>query len=482
MKNVFALACAGTAAFALAACDPEINVREKWGRSIANFGLRGVYPMLEDLAPGDIYIYVPNACGDYITRLSEMRRVGSLPGWETQQAMEQYYGSRPHFPRTKPPASQDSASPKTTERYPAGRFTLTGEGAVKANVEASPAGAMVTKSEATTGGANSAPAPQDSPEATAADPIFSSSPRGFTRLRMAALPTIALYNSVGGTAGGAWNWISGAIGGQDARKVRVSATRVEMAEIPSIAFLDIVSNFMSSPAWAQFVERANGVADQLRYEIASDPKCPRVSTEQTRLMFVSTVYYTRTLVYEYADDGAFAATLAATASAAQGAATPATPFNPPSLASTSPSNPAQTSAQALLVGLAQMSGGPGAGFNFALGYSGNIELSQTWARPMAIATQHSFFYYLPLRASERAKDESKSKSGSQAGGTEGEAAPHPDHARPAGPALPRSAAIDSKPATPATPAPPTALSPQAPPAVPAPHPGPNRPSDFNVAR
>jgi hypothetical protein len=405
--------------------------------------------------------------------------VGSLPGSQTRQAMELYYGSRPHFPRTKSPASRESDSPRTTERYPAGRFTVTGEGSVKANVEAGPAGATVTKSETASGSANTAPAPQDSPEATAEDPIFSSSPRGFTRLRMAALPTIALYNSVGATAGGAWNWISGAIGGQDARKVRVSATRVEMAEIPSIAFLDIVSDFMSGPAWAQFVERANGVADQLRYEVASDPKCPRLSTEQTRIMFVSTVYYTRTLVYEYADDGAFAAKLAATAPAAQGAAAPATPFNPPALASTSPSNPAQTSAQALLAGLAQMSGGPGAGFNFALGYSGNIELSQTWARPMAIATQHSFFYYLPLRASERAKEESKSKAGSQPGGTEGQAAPHPDTAKPA---VPRSAAIDTKPATPATPAQPAALYPHPPPALPAPHPGPNRPSDFNIAR
>ncbi len=436
MKTFIALGAACSAVVTQAACDPEINVREKWGRSIDNFGLRGVYPVLEDLAPGDIFVYVPNACGVYIPKLSEMRRVAALPSTDTQRAMEQYYSSRPRFPRTKPPAGRDNESPGTTNRIPPGRFSLSGEGGVRANVEVSAAGTTVAKSETTAGTGSSAAAPLDSPEASATDPIFSTSPRGFTRLRMAALPNIALYNSVGATAGGAWNWISAAIGGQDARKVRVSATRVEMAEVPSIEFLKIITKFMTGTDWSEFVDHANGVAEQLRMELASDPKCPRLSAEQPRLMFVNIVYYTRTLVYEYADDGAFAARLAATAPAMEGAATPATPFNPPALASTSPSNPAQTSAQALLVGLAQMSGGPGAGFNFALGYSGNLELSQTWSRPMAFATQHPFFYMLPpARNAATTSGEPAGQGGDLSGKASSPAkpaipAPHPDSKRP----------------------------------------------------
>jgi hypothetical protein len=47
---------------ALASCSDDpgpINIREKWGKSIDNFGLQAVYPMREDFYVGDILLSVP---------------------------------------------------------------------------------------------------------------------------------------------------------------------------------------------------------------------------------------------------------------------------------------------------------------------------------------------------------------------------------------------------------------------------------------
>ena len=397
MARITTLGMLGVALVGVAGCDPEINVREKWGKSIANYGLRGVYPMRENLYPGDIYLYVPNGCGEnYVTSISEMMLLGALPPAEIKHAFEQFYGSRPSFPRNPLAAAKGSSSSSTTTAtLPQGRFSLTGQGPFTANVEAGAATTTVKEKTSTETSSDKVSAsPQDSPEADSKNPIFNPGRERFTRLPMAALPNISLYNSIGGTAGGAWNWISGAIGGEDARKVRISATQVEMAELPANAFQQLVMNFMRGPYWSAFESNARSAAGQLRQELASDPKCGgRVGTD-AQLMFVNNVYYTRSLTFEFGNDSAFAARLAASLQAAEGAAAPATPFNPPGLPAANPSNPAEVSSRALLANLATMSGGPGGGLTLAVGYSGNLAMTQTFARPMAFATQHAFWYGL----------------------------------------------------------------------------------------
>ena len=270
MARITTLGMLGVALVGVAGCDPEINVREKWGKSIANYGLRGVYPMRENLYPGDIYLYVPNGCGEnYVTSISEMMLLGALPPAEIKHAFEQFYGSRPSFPRNPLAAAKGSSSSSTTTAtLPQGKFSLTAQGPFTANVEAGAATTTVKEKTSTETSSDKVSAsPQDSPEADSKNPIFNPGRERFTRLPMAALPNISLYNSIGGTAGGAWNWISGAIGGEDARKVRISATQVEMAELPANAFQQLVMNFMRGPYWSAFESNARSAAGQLRQEM-----------------------------------------------------------------------------------------------------------------------------------------------------------------------------------------------------------------------
>jgi hypothetical protein len=403
MTKITAIGVLGIAVIGVAGCDPEINVREKWGKSIANYGLRGIYPMRENLYPGDIYLYVPNGCGEnYVTSVSEMMLLGALPPADIKRAFEQFYGSRPSFPRLPLPVDKGSSSSRTaTTTLPSGRVSVSGQGPFTASVEAGAASATIKEKASTeTSSDKSAASPQDSPEADSKNPIFNPGRERFTRLPLAALPNISLYNSIGGTVGGAWNWVSGAIGGEDARKVRISATQVEMAELPANIFQQLIVDFMRGSNWSVFESNAKNVAEQLRGELSSDPKCRgRASTGEARLMFVNNVYYTRSLTFEFGNDSAFAARLAASLPASGGAAAPAASFNPPSLPAANPSNPAEVSSRALLANLATMSGGPGGGLTLAVGYSGNLAITQAFARPMAFATQHAFWFGLSGAAS-----------------------------------------------------------------------------------
>jgi hypothetical protein len=167
----------------------------------------------------------------------------------------------------------------------------------------------------------------------------------------------------------------------------VDAEQIEVAAIEADDFLDIVDRYKSSPAYQRLLLRLPRHKYTLEMDLLAAPGCrSKGVSDNVRLIFVNTVYYTRNLTFSYGEDSSFAGKVSVTAQGGGGA--PAATFQPSTLPAGSGTNPAQTSAQSLLASLATMSGGPGAGGSLAIASSGNLALNKTFARPMVFALQH----------------------------------------------------------------------------------------------
>lgn len=372
----------------LAGCSSDINVREQWGAGLSKWGLRPLYPLRENVRLGDVYLYIENPCQNVeVSAVPQTMLLGAISEQAIQNAYDEFYGLRPALPRNARPGSSIASEKKTTTADNKVSVQMSGSATVTATSGATGS----STATASSGGAQDKV--QDSPEADEKNPMFSSRRRTFNRLPMAALPDVKIYDYVGGTAGGAYGAISAAIAGEKSEKVTVSAQQVEMIELPAPAFLGLVDYYKSTPAWQHIKSNYGRLVRSLYDELAGARGC-RVKPDSPKslVMFVNSVYYTRSLSFEFGQDSAFAAKMAATLPTTAASALPANQFNPPSLPQGSGSgNPAQASAQALLSNLSTMSGGPGGGFTLAIGSSGNIALTQAFARPMAFATQHSIF-------------------------------------------------------------------------------------------
>ncbi|MCC8431238.1 hypothetical protein LJ725_19870 [Reyranella aquatilis] len=344
--------------------------------------------MRENVYLGDVYLFMENPCrGSNIARMPQSILLGALPERDIQLAFEQFYGSRPHYPRSAATSGSSTPSPaKTASGESKVSVSISGPGSVTATSGATP-------SSSTSSSSASGDKGRDSPSSDEKNPIFTPGTPRFTRLPMASLPDIKLYDYVGGTAGGLFGPLSLAFAGDKSRVVKVSAQQVEMTELPAGVFLAMVDRYKASDTYQEILRNLPRLAYNLELELRSEPNCrPRDERPQAFITFVNSVYYTRNLSFEFGEDSSFAAKLAATLPATL-ASTPATsPFSPPNLpASAASTNPAQVSSQGLLSSLGTMSGGPGGGFSFGIGTSGNLALNQTFARPMAFATHHSIF-------------------------------------------------------------------------------------------
>jgi hypothetical protein len=383
-RHLSVTACA--AAVGLSACGDSMNVRENWGVSLAHWGLRPLYPMRENVYLGDVYLFIENPCkGSKIARMPQSVMLGAIPEKDIKNAFEQFYGSRPNYPRNAASGGASSNSASKTTGTDKVSVQITGAGSVTATSGAPP-------SASSGSAASPADKARDSPSADEKNPIFTPGAARFTRLPMASLPDVKLYDYVGGTAGGLYGPLAFAFAGEKSRMVKVSAQQVEMTELPASVFLRLVDVYKYSEAYQQILRDLPRLTYNLELELRSEPDCrPKDERPQAYIAFINSVYYTRNLSFEFGEDSSFAAKLAATLPATLAPATPTTPFNPPNLPAGTPGNPAQTSSQALLTSLGTMSGGPGGGFSFGIGTSGNLALNQTFARPMAFATHHTIF-------------------------------------------------------------------------------------------
>ncbi|MDB5578867.1 MAG: hypothetical protein JWR80_4043 [Bradyrhizobium sp.] len=390
-REAIAIACA--AVMALSACggSESTNIRESWGAGLAHWGLRPMYPMRENVYLGDVYLFLDNPCrGSTVSRMPQSMLLGAMPQQAIKATFEQFYGDRPNYPRNATPGSATLTVSKPTANDNKIAVQISGTGAVTAT-----SGATAAASTASNSATNEKA--RDSPEADDKHPIFAPGSLRFTRLPMAALPDVKLYDYVGGTAGGLYGPLAFAFGGEKSRMVKVSAQQIETTELPASVFLQLVDQYKASNAYAQIMRDFPRLRYNLEMELRSAPGCvPAEGRPKAYISFINSVYYTRNLSFEFGEDSSFAAKLAASLPTTLASAAPSTPFNPPGLPANSTStNPAQVSSQGLLTSLGSMSGGPGGGFSFAIGSSGNLALNQTFARPMAFATQHSIFEFVP---------------------------------------------------------------------------------------
>ena len=379
-------ACATGAA--LAGCSSDVNVREQWGTSLSKWGVRPLYPMRENVFLGDVYLYVENPCRNTeVSPVPQTMLVGAFPKQSIQRAAEEFYGGRPALPRNPRPATSTSSDKKESKADNKVAFQMSGSATVTAT---SGTTGTSTAASSSSGAQDKA---QDSPEADPKNPIFGSENQPFTRLRMAAFPDVKLYDYVGGSGGGAYGAIAAAVAGEKSERVTISAQQVEVVELPGTTFLKLVDEYKHTAAWNEIKRNFDRLVYNLYMQLAGASGCQlKPGKPKALIMFVNSVYYTRNLSFEFGENSAFAAKAAATLPTTVVPALPAGQFNPPSLPqASSTGNPAQASSQALLASLTTMSGGPGGGFTLAVGSSGNLALNQTFARPMAFATQNSIF-------------------------------------------------------------------------------------------
>ena len=139
--SLLALTAAGCATSA-----PNVNVEADWRNSIGNLGLFALYPLAENVQPGDVYLYAPRKprasdalagpSGDGstlprfdLTRVSSLSRTHLLPHLKAQQDARLVFAPAPETPKPPEPEKtekkeekkDDKPAPRATPRTPAPR-------------------------------------------------------------------------------------------------------------------------------------------------------------------------------------------------------------------------------------------------------------------------------------------------------------------------------------------------------------------------
>jgi hypothetical protein len=415
-KSRTRLAGASLLALATASCAtsaPNVNVEADWRDSIGNLGLFALYPLAEDVQPGDVYLYAPrqrratNAAAAPsndrselarfdLTRVSSLSRTHLLPHLKAQQDARLVFAPAPEAPKPaeaektekKDEKKDDKPAPRATPRTPAPRT----------------------------------PAPR-TPDVGHADDDAAA-----PRMRRVAMPgfTAARLTQAqiggGGTSGNLD--FSAAFGGGS--KIAVSVTlgdveelsidagrarRMEWLHGPIALFRDMRPEML-----LDYIQDADGdlLAPFCRAEWANLPG------EKIAFIVANQVLYAHNIQYNFHDESGFAATMTAAikaAAAAAGAAAdaakdakqdpkpdaaapaPATPpaaaATPPAPAKRDPPSASANTAEALarvasqltdqvkaLEGLAPKT--PGVTAKFGIGRLGTSTLEFAYRRPMAV--------------------------------------------------------------------------------------------------
>ena len=223
----------------LASCAsiPQISVKERWNDSIRSYALIPIYPMVEQFYVGDLRLFTGNA-GPYDLSSRYLGHVDSIGN-----ALFKKEGRLPIFPKTS--VAPSDANKTTAWPQPAEPILLRGS---------------VTE----------------------------------PRLRMAALPSIALARLTGGELGGRgisglWNWVVGGNARSEAT-LNISVSGVETLEIDDVTAYTLSNEYLKqqkeSPA---FREGLCAAATTL-----GDP-----NGTKSKIAVVTRVFYARGIKYVY---------------------------------------------------------------------------------------------------------------------------------------------------------------------------------------
>jgi hypothetical protein len=361
----------------LASCSDDpgpINIREKWGKSIHNFGLQAVYPMREDFYVGDILLSVPAPdCGiNKITLEPDAALVGSITPGLIREKFNWFYGHRVVLPKSEPAPASSAATAQ------------------------SPSVAIV-------------------PQATTAY-IFArdGEDRSFDRLRLAALPAFSVgtfsKGDLGLTSASAGLGQTFGLSGKSSAAVSVSLTGVEEVQIPAPELLNAVYEFLASEEAERVLDPDNMIEIATHLALRNPPLAKGCTERKPLLVFINRVFYARAIDFDFGYDQTIAATLGVALQAASvvqqrpelpgagtGSAPPAGPTGADQSAKAGPSvqslEQSVDAASAVLRALAGVQpSGVGAGFGF--GQYGGLVLRQSFERPLAFGVALTYSYDL----------------------------------------------------------------------------------------
>lgn len=356
----------------LGACAQEglPNVRAEWGTTLDSLGVRPVYPMRENLFPGDILLVVPSRCAAQgLSPFSETAFLGSIPPSLLRERVASFYGARPEFAPTS--NSQRNSLPT-------------------ANAPSAP-------SSGTSGppvlGLAAQPTLQNVDTVFAAD----SAPRLLQRGRIAAFPAVILASfsraQLGVTAatGSGFSRLLG-LGSETEERIAIAVSQVEELQLPAPVMVDLISAYLGSAEGRgtlnpDHIEIIRGV---LLQQVRHRDTCHNPIEPRTNIVFISRVFYARAIEFELGDRAIGALETAATLQREQHQRRTQT-HQVPANTGSSPST-LESDVNNLAVTLTALAGtgSPGISGNIALGRTGSIVLRQAFDRPLAFGADQTF--------------------------------------------------------------------------------------------
>ena len=376
---------------ALASCSDDpgpINIREKWGKSIDNFGLQAVYPMREDFYVGDILLSVPAPdCGiNKITLQPDAALVGSITPGLIRQKFNWFYGHRVVLPKSEPAPTSSSATAQA------------------------PSVAIV-------------------PQATTAN-IFAADgeDRSFDRLRLAALPAFSVgtfsKGDLGLTSASAGLGQTFGLSGKSSAAVSISLTGVEEVQLPAPEMLNAIYEFLASEEAERVLDPDNMLEISQHLAFRNSPVGKGCKESKPLLVFIDRVFYARAIDFDFGYDQTIAATLGVALQAASvvqqrpelpGAGTGSAPAPGSQTGGDQTGKPGPSvqgleksidAASAVLRALAGVQP-PGVGAGFGFGQYGGLVLRQSFERPLAFGVALTYSYDLAdvLELVKRYKEE-----------------------------------------------------------------------------
>jgi hypothetical protein len=372
--SLLALVTAGCAA-----TPPNVDVEADWRDSIRNLGLFALYPLAEDIQPGDVFLHAPGRKdGRFdLTRITSLSRTQLLPHLKRQQDGRLVFAPAPAEP--KPAAAVDKKDDKAA---PPPR------------------------------------APARPPAPRAADIGHAEDPAAALRLRRVAIPAFTAARLTqaqiggGGTSGNVD--FSAAFGAGS--KVAVSVTLADLEELSVDAGRAMRMEWLYGPIALYRDMRPEMLLDYIQYADGNllAPFCrgdwAALSGDKIAFVVANQVLYAHNIQYNFHDEASAAGALTAAIKAVattvgvdakdgdkegatppkpEGNATPPAPpaapvaGNPGANAAALVAVAAQLSAQVkALEGLAP--GTPGVTAKFGVGRLGTATLDFKYSRPMAV--------------------------------------------------------------------------------------------------
>ena len=393
---------------------PPTRVEADWSDAIARLDYTSIYPITEDLQPGDVLLSIPSTGPEpqpTVQRLGSIDKATITKWLANQEAYRMGMGR-----------AAGEAKAKLAEGAPASTVTLVANstGTITTQMTLSPSspaaeakpakGAAPAKAAGARGGAaKAAPAKaaEDPPKPLPPEVLDSDATQALDkplqpRLRRVAVPAVVAARVYSGSlgAGGLSGGLSfgGVFGGRGEALVMVSLKNLEALGLDTLDAYNLLegqrrawlqAHQLSAPKLLFIASQADpGLGDRL-----CQGKPPL--SQRAVIDVVNRVLYARQIEFEYQRGSSFAGKLAVSLaqSAAAGAAVPkagapaAAPGAPAASAVGSGADAAvgQVNSQlASLVGSLALPSAPGVQSTLGIGSSGEVALTDTFEQPMAV--------------------------------------------------------------------------------------------------